>query len=197
MRYSKWQLGFTLVELLISLTILGVIATFTIPKILNAQQGSKYNAIAKEATGTISGGYIAYQQASTVTSTTYPSALFPYMNYVKMDTAGVYSIDDEHGTGSYACSSSTPCLLLHNGAILMAWNHSFGSTTNLAAIQYYVDPDAKADLQGLSSASLNLAIYYNGRITTFGSRTAGTSDDRGNLDGNSFYPDPTWFSWSQ
>lgn len=33
--------GFTLAELLIALGILGVIATFTIPKILSAQQDSK------------------------------------------------------------------------------------------------------------------------------------------------------------
>lgn len=40
--------GFTLAELLIALAILGVIATFTIPKILTTQQNSKYNAMAKE-----------------------------------------------------------------------------------------------------------------------------------------------------
>lgn len=40
--------GFTLAELLIALTILGVIATFTIPKILSSQQDGKLKAIAKE-----------------------------------------------------------------------------------------------------------------------------------------------------
>ncbi|MBL8031855.1 MAG: prepilin-type N-terminal cleavage/methylation domain-containing protein [Candidatus Doudnabacteria bacterium] len=45
--------GFTLAELLIALVILGVIATFTIPKVLYANQNTKYNAIAKEAMGTI------------------------------------------------------------------------------------------------------------------------------------------------
>ena len=45
-RYKK---GFTLAELLISLGILGLIATFTIPKIVGAAGDSKYNAAAKEA----------------------------------------------------------------------------------------------------------------------------------------------------
>lgn len=48
---NRTQSGFTLAELLIALTILGVIATFTIPKILTAQQASTYNAIAKETMG--------------------------------------------------------------------------------------------------------------------------------------------------
>ncbi len=39
--------GFTLAELLMALAILGVIATFTIPKILGAQQSSSSNAKAK------------------------------------------------------------------------------------------------------------------------------------------------------
>ena len=47
MRRQK-DIGFTLAELLIALGILGVIATFTIPKILTAQQDSKKWAIFKE-----------------------------------------------------------------------------------------------------------------------------------------------------
>lgn len=42
------QPGFTLAELLIALAILGVIATFTIPKILQAQQNQEKHAIYKE-----------------------------------------------------------------------------------------------------------------------------------------------------
>ena len=40
--------GFTLAELLIALTILGVIAIFTIPKVLQSQQDTRYSAAAKE-----------------------------------------------------------------------------------------------------------------------------------------------------
>jgi prepilin-type N-terminal cleavage/methylation domain-containing protein len=42
------SLGFTLAELLIALGILGVIATFAIPKILVAQQDTKRKAVLKE-----------------------------------------------------------------------------------------------------------------------------------------------------
>lgn len=44
MFYIFGQKGFTLAELLISLAILGVIATFTIPKILSSQQNGSLNA---------------------------------------------------------------------------------------------------------------------------------------------------------
>lgn len=46
--------GFTLAELLISLAILGIIATFTIPKLLMNQRVSAYNASAKESAASIS-----------------------------------------------------------------------------------------------------------------------------------------------
>ena len=53
--------GFTLAELLIALAILGVIATFTIPKILDSGSSSKHNAIVKEAAGMISGAFQVYK----------------------------------------------------------------------------------------------------------------------------------------
>lgn len=48
------QSGFTLAELLIALTILGLIATFTIPKILVSQQKQTYNVAEKEAIASVS-----------------------------------------------------------------------------------------------------------------------------------------------
>lgn len=42
------QKAFTLAELLIALAILGVIATFTIPKVLTANQNGTFKAIGKE-----------------------------------------------------------------------------------------------------------------------------------------------------
>lgn len=55
--------AFTLAELLIALAILGVIATFTIPKILATQQTQQYNAIAKDDIHMIVGAYQQYVHA--------------------------------------------------------------------------------------------------------------------------------------
>ncbi|MGE0200649.1 MAG: type II secretion system protein [Candidatus Melainabacteria bacterium] len=46
-------IGFTLAELLIALAILGVIATYAVPKILTAQSDSKKQAICKETLAAI------------------------------------------------------------------------------------------------------------------------------------------------
>ena len=60
--------GFTLAELLIALAILGVIATFAIPKVLNSQQDGKLNAIGKETAAALSEAYQVYRLNSTVTT---------------------------------------------------------------------------------------------------------------------------------
>lgn len=51
---KKPQKAFTLAELLIALGILGVIATFTIPKVLQSQTDARFKVSAKEAVGVVS-----------------------------------------------------------------------------------------------------------------------------------------------
>src|SRR5690349_7432884 len=96
--------GFTLAELLISLAILGVIATFTIPKILQAQQNQQYNAVAKEAAGTITQAYQAYKLAGGDSATMNAEAISTYFNYTKLDTAS--QIDLPNGAGAFTCSGA-------------------------------------------------------------------------------------------
>lgn len=110
---KKCRLGFTLAELLIALAILGVFATFTIPKILTAQQNSQKSAAAKEVIAAVSAAYQSY----TYTSGTYGGMTFgnitPYLNYVAVDTTS--SMDAHVGANAnYTCSGRL-CLKMHTG----------------------------------------------------------------------------------
>ncbi len=190
--------GFTLAELLIALAILGVIATFTIPKILTSQQNSQSKATAKEAAAMITGAYQRAQAAGVVTSNMLPSDLAPYMNYTRYDTSGTV-IDARPTVASNTCDTSYPCIYLHNGAILMFDQASFGGTNATNAISFFFDPDGKLT-NGATTAdgpgkSVYFFLYYSGRLKTFGTLDAGTVSSVGWPGGPDPSSDPAWFSW--
>lgn len=191
--------GFTLAELLIALAILGVIATFTIPKVLSSQQDSRYKAIAKEVAGMVSGAYQAYQYDTTVQTSTGFKHLTPYMNYVRLDS--VTKIDDDYGSsGTDSCGAANRrCLMLHNGAALYyKTNESFGGTQSTSVIWFRVDPDGKVTSDGLAGGpgrAAEFGLYINGRLVDSGHFSSGTESS---LQGYSASPSevPPWFSWN-
>lgn len=86
--FRKILNGFTLAELLIALAILGVIATFTIPKILGTQQDGRNNAIAKEIAGTMATALESLRLSGELDQNTNIAHLTPYLNYAKIITSG-------------------------------------------------------------------------------------------------------------
>ena len=186
--------GFTLAELLIALTILGVIATFTIPKILLTQQNQQYNAEAKEAASMIAGAVSVYQLTNGLNSSNTFSDMTPYLNYVLVDTST--TIDDIPGYTSKTCSASNPCLKLHSGALLRySAAGSFGGTSTTNALVFFLDPDGTygGTTQGPSKAVRFALFYTNTRLTSIAylPYTVHSSDDTV-VAGLS---DPSWFSW--
>ena len=182
--------GFTLAELLIALAILGVIAAFAIPKVLQNQQNGTYKAIAKEAAGTVSAAYVVYQRQNTVTASTKASDLLPYLNYVSLSTSGL-QLDDpvDVGAGNPAtCGTSFYdfCLRLHNGALLVLNNsngtYNFAQPPPNDIMWFMLDPDGK--FTGTSDPSFWFGIHKNGQLTTWGVVTGNSSLD------------PSWFSWN-
>lgn len=174
--------GFTLAELLISLLILGEIATFTIPKIISRQSNSRNNAIAKEAAGMLAGAFQQAQMAGQISSSTTMGALTQYMNYVKTDTST--TIDDWQTGTSWGCDTSIRCIVLHSGArIAYDTAISFGSTAATSFIYIQVDPDGGySGTTNDPGKAVYIAVQYNGRI-----RNTTTADTDGYT--------PPWFSW--
>lgn len=189
--------GFTLAELLIALAILGVVATFTIPKVLVAQQNQTSKAIAKEAAATISAAYQAYKLTHTITAITGCGDLTPYMNYVKVDTSTL--MDDINNSGSNQCSSTDSCLILHNGSAIMYCNNAddyFGGTASTNAIFLQLDPDARygGSTTGPSKSVL-FFLYPSGRLATIGTILPNTVTSGGSPQSAWAAGDPSWFSW--
>lgn len=170
MTILKRNSGFTLAELLIALAILGVIATFSIPKILNSSSSGKNTAMAKEAASMISGAYSTYTLTSGAATTVGPSALTQYMNYVSAATSTDLA-DATSGLNLAACSATFTCLRLHNGGILQYDTaETFGGSNTTNAIAFNYDPDGTGPL-----GAVTFWQYYGGRLTTGGQAVTPTN----------------------
>lgn len=189
----RTHFGFTLAELLIALAVLGVIATFTIPKVLFAQADAKNKAIAKEAAAMVSGAYQAYQMEQAPGTSTRFSNLTQYMNYVKVDNTTIVDYVPTQPTRD--CSIHV-CLKLHNGAILWYWDTDapFAGTTTTDAVNFFVDPDGTS-VGANSPKAVQFFLYFNGRIAS-----RATINNPTTADGTSFSPsstfEPDWFAWN-
>jgi len=187
--------GFTLSELLIALAILGVIATFTIPKVLQSQQNGSKNAAMKEAAGMVSGAFQAYKNQYGLSTTVSPTDLTPFMNYVAVNTAS--QIDHHPGMGALSCDSTHPCLRLHDGAVLFAPESAcdFPGTASTDAIYFHFDPDGSysGSTTGPGKGTA-LYVYYNGRVSSRDLIAPNTETCAG-----THQPDPatnpSWMNW--
>jgi prepilin-type N-terminal cleavage/methylation domain-containing protein len=189
------QSGFTLAELPIAIGVLGVIATFTIPKVLQSQQDQTNNAIGKEAMAAIAGAYTSYKlQNGSPPSGMVGSDLKPYLNYIKDDTTS--TIDDIYAWTTTTCDNSHPCIRLHNGAILRFENDAFSGTTATNEIGFQVDPDGKVTTDGSAGTpgkSLGIVLYYNGRMSTYEKMTSPSYHSYGTANAVAG-GDPIWYS---
>ncbi len=168
----QFKKGFTLAELLIALTILAVIATFTIPKLLMSQQDARSNAVAREDLGAVNSAYYNYSLTNTVNVNTFTMELLqPFLNYTQqVPTAEGFSVDTYTlNTGSAHCNNASyTCLRMHNGSVLF-WpsNTTFTSQgCDGVGLRVYVDPDGAANATTVTDGpgkSVLFCLHSNGR----------------------------------
>ncbi len=212
MTYQK-QSGFSLAEILVTLALLGLLATFTIPKVLGVfiDNGDTSRRSVQAAASMIQGAYMQYRQENNPSGETRFGDFTPYMNYVKVLTAG--DIDqDKDSSGVTSCIPTAPCLVMQNGAIIRYWQGSgasssgneFGGTSQNRYLNIQIDPDGEAKDATANSdnptKSVRVLLYYDGKIKdaamcATGDLTTNNDVDANWCPGNLITQRPTWFNW--
>jgi prepilin-type N-terminal cleavage/methylation domain-containing protein len=187
------QQGFTLAELLIALAILGVIATFTIPKILTSTGTAQFKAVAKETAGTLTTALQDYSVTNAVTTATQASTIMANVNFVTSNTSATTT-----DTGlNNDCSATHICLQLHNGAFLQyTAAGTFGAITTSNYIPFNLDPDGTKS--GATNDIVTFRLYSNGKITVPGdTQPGGTPATVSGTQVGLETANPSWFAWAQ
>lgn len=155
----KHPQGFTLAELLIALAILGVIAVFTIPKVLNSQQDSQKRAVLKEAVASLYQiceiGANEGSLDATTSGTQLGTYFLDHLNFIKTcpgdslaqgcwnASQGNISFDDNQMGG-----------IMHNGAVIVG----FGDNSNTGRESVTIDLNGIKGPNTISDDQIRLDI---------------------------------------
>ncbi|MDX2086157.1 MAG: type II secretion system protein [Candidatus Melainabacteria bacterium] len=202
MGYQRTGSGFSLVEVLIAVGLLGLIAAFTIPKLLDGgTKNTQYRKVVQAASVILTSAYAQYKLDNTVSASTSSIDLVPYMDNVEVIDNASLTVDDTQGQPSVSCDTEWGddilCIRMKNGGVIhFIKNHSFAGTGSLNALFFHVDPDGKySGSNNGPGKSMSLFLYYDGRMKSFGEITPGTINSV-----TTFNPTPSeipsWFSWN-
>lgn len=153
--------GFTLAELLIALGILGVLATFTIPKMISSQQSTQKKAVFQETIATLNEAFVTGCLQNQITEANFGTYMRSRLNAVKLCSN---SMADGCWFGTdLVGQSTTPGVILHNGAVVAGLDDSVGgSGTDTIMVDW--DGSLGANLHGDDQIVLR-AIINNSATT--------------------------------
>lgn len=113
--------GFTLAELLIALLILGALATFTIPKLLNGQQDSRRKAIFRETITSIAAVYYQGYLTGEMRCDNLIEYTGAHLNAVRI-SGGTLDL----ATGAQVLSIDNVCTITCQEDLIVDWNGATG-----------------------------------------------------------------------
>lgn len=87
-------------------------------------------------------------------------------------------------------------MVLHNGGMIQYSNNPLAGTASTNALEFYFDPNgAYGNTTNGPDKSVQMFIYYNGRITTRGATLPNTVAAAFTYTSPAPAFDPPWFSW--
>lgn len=185
---SRYIEGFTLTEFLVALAILGTIGTFTIPKVLQAQENEKNKAVLRETIAAMSA--ITYEGVTTGALANASVAdvtqfYLDRLNYIKFCSAA--QADGCYYRTTYETKQS---VALASGAT--AFDFTPGAVAASRAITMYIDANGnKLPNLGVTLTEKFDSVRINCSIGTQNYVDDGISIRPGKCDGSSLTRD-TW-----
>lgn len=115
-------------ELLIALAILGVIATFTIPKILSSQNDAKRFAIFKETIAALNDAFHNGCVEGAISETNFGTYMIQHLNARKICSTNSQSEGCWEPSVNFASQANLPGAVLNNGAFIAGLDDSSSGT---------------------------------------------------------------------
>jgi prepilin-type N-terminal cleavage/methylation domain-containing protein len=176
----KQSIGFTLAELLIALAILGEIATFTLPKIISAQQNAKQLAVIKETVATLSEVLYVGTQFGEIDDSNFDTYMLSKVNAVKLCPNNVRDDGCMPQDLPYTTFPTYKGFILPNGAAVACGR---APTTPSGAGECLIDWNGTDGPNLKHNDQLDVNLVYNsngiskGKVGQVKNNTAWTTDD--------------------
>ena len=177
MSMTKQHAGFSLAEILIALGLVAVLASFLIPKVLDAgDSGTHLNQVLRSAALEMQTAHTALTLNEELSGSHGLSELAAYFRHAKEDTTSLPNTEASNATATVTCSDSRVlCYQFESGAIL------FGSATSEMTFSeptdydltdntlwFVIDPDGGSGPE----RGVPFSVLGNGRVITANNRTA-------------------------